>query len=97
MRLRSKVIASVLMAGCVLLGLSALTGCQTQKRTEPGQTAQPTGERTSRADALAGSDAERAKADLDRQDQDARTGRPAEPPVRSGSRTVDQPRVSPRP
>lgn len=97
MRLGSGLIVSVLLAGGILLGLSATTGCNSEKRTSSVQATEPAEGRAGHADNMAGSDAERAKADLERQDKRSRTECPAAPPTRSGSRAVDQPRVSPRP
>ncbi len=94
----SGALISGLIAGGLALGLSAATGCRTEQRTTGVEAAQTTDDRGGHVDAMAGSDLDRAKADLDRQDHEKKNRRPAAPPARSGSRAIDQPRSgTPRP
>lgn len=98
MRFGQVVLFTTLIAGCLVLGLSVVTGCRSEQRTTGVEATQTTDDRGTEADAMAGSDADRARADLDRQDQQKRNRRPAAPPARSGSRAIDQPRSgTPRP
>ena len=75
----SGALISGLIAGGLALGLLAATGCRIEQRTTGVQASQTTDDRGGHADALAGSDAERAKADLDRQDHQKKNRRPAAP------------------
>ena len=97
MKLDKRILLSAWMGAGFAAALLAPAGCRTERRTEPTQATQPADQRTDYTDGLAGYDADRAKADLKNQErQQAGTGRPAAPPEHTGSRAVDQPRVSPR-
>ncbi|MFH1747340.1 MAG: hypothetical protein ABIG44_09890 [Planctomycetota bacterium] len=98
MRLGHRAVLSFLIVGLLLCGLVLGPGCRTEQRSTTVHADQPDDERGGQADTMAGSDAERAKADLDRYQHREKNRRPAAPPTRSGARAVDQPRSgTPRP
>lgn len=82
------------MTACLICGLAlaiSLPACQSNEQ-------QTTTESRSTGDPIAGSDADRASAELDAQKEERsdRGRRPSTHDSRGGTRSVDQPRVGPR-
>ncbi|MGD8451943.1 MAG: hypothetical protein PVJ57_09005 [Phycisphaerae bacterium] len=82
------VAAALSIAGLLVVAGGCHSGGRAERPPARRAPARPHGH----AESLAGRDADRARADLDRQERDSRTRPPAAPPAHSGSRAVDQPR-----
>lgn len=84
-----------LLLGGTALGwaVCTLVGCQSPGRTEPASSSASSEQQADAADALAGSDAERATDKMQKERGSAAGDRPAAPPRRS---VVDQPRIGGR-
>jgi hypothetical protein len=85
---------TLLLGGAVVSwAVCATLGCESTGRTDPASTSASEEQEPDAADALAGSDAERARDKMQRERGSAAGERPAAPPRRS---VVDQPRVGGR-
>ena len=93
MKLVGRVLLGTLITGCIVLVGWTAAGCRSGERSPTADLRDAEVSKSRPEDAVAGSDAQRAKAALRAQQRDEGARRPAAPQDRTGTGVVDQPRV----